>query len=186
MQITGIILAGGLSSRMGTDKALMKIGEKTLLENAVEICKPVCSSIIISSNKQAHKFKEYLLVKDEIPDCGPMGGIYSAIKKSKTNWNFVLSVDSPFVKSTFIKSLFSEKEGFNCVVPVHPIGKEPLIALYHKNVLPEIEGRIKVGENKLHDLFDALNPNFFDSQNWLVKYPNLFYNINRPEDFLAV
>ncbi|HSO89343.1 MAG TPA: molybdenum cofactor guanylyltransferase, partial [Draconibacterium sp.] len=94
MQITGIILSGGQSTRMGTDKALLQIKGKTLLERAVEICNPVCNAILISSNNPEHEKYGYQIYPDEIKNCGPLGGIYSCLKKSDTDWNFILSVDA--------------------------------------------------------------------------------------------
>ena len=87
MQITGIILSGGQSTRMGTDKALLQINEKTLLENAIEICKPVCKEILISSNNPEHEKFGYKIIPDEIKNCGPLGGIYTCLKNSNTEWD---------------------------------------------------------------------------------------------------
>ena len=184
MQITAIILAGGKSTRMGTDKALIEINDKSLLENAIDLCKPISSSILISSNFEEHKKYSYEVIPDEIPDCGPIGGIYSCLKETETEWNFVLSVDSPFVELEFIRNLISEIDNTNAIVPIHSRGKEPLIALYHKNSLSEIEKRIKSGNYKMYDLVDTLSTKFVDSKKWLEKYPNLFHNINRPEDLV--
>jgi molybdenum cofactor guanylyltransferase len=83
MQITGIILAGGQSSRMGTDKAMLQIDGKTLMERAIEICKPICHEILISSNNPKHENFGFTVIPDEIKNCGPMGGIYSCLKNLK-------------------------------------------------------------------------------------------------------
>jgi molybdenum cofactor guanylyltransferase len=80
MQITGFILAGGQSSRMGTDKAMLQIDGKTLMERAIEICKPFCHEILISSNNPKHGNFGFAVISDEINNCGPMGGIYSCLK----------------------------------------------------------------------------------------------------------
>ena len=182
MQITGIILAGGKSKRMGTDKASIKLNKKTLLENSVELLRPFCETILISSNNSEHKITETKTVPDEIADCGPIGGVYSCLKESKTDWNFVISVDSALVKLQFVKHLISEIEDFDAVVPIHSKGKEPLIALYNKNCLFEIEKIIRSGDFKMLNLLNSINTKWVDSQNWVEKYPKLFHNINRPED----
>jgi len=182
MQITGIILAGGQSTRMGTDKALIQINGKTLLENAIDICKPHCRTIIISSNNSGHELFGYEIIPDEIKNCGPLGGIYSCLKKSVTEWNFVLSVDAAFVPVSFVQFLISETENFDAVVPVHQNGKEPLVALYHKRCIPEIIKQIETQDFKIHRLFNSLNITFTDSQKWIQKYPEIFRNLNRPED----
>jgi len=184
MQITGIILAGGQSSRMGADKAMIQNDGKTLLEIAIEICKPDCNEILISSNNPVHKIFGYQIIPDEIKNCGPMGGIYSCLKQSETDWNFVISVDSIFVTSDFLEFLISETGVVDAVVPVHKNGKEPLIALYHKNCLPAIQEKLDLKDYKMHHLLDSLHTRFVDVDGWIKKYPEIFRNFNRPEDFV--
>ena len=182
MQITGIILAGGKSKRMGADKTLLKLNGKTLLERSIELIKPFCDSLLISSNNSEHERFGYKIIPDEIPNCGPIGGIYSCLKYSKTDWNFIISVDSVFVESKFIKFLISKIDEFEAVVPIHSKGKEPLIALYHKNCLVEIEKMIEAGNYKMHNSLNLINTKWVDSQNWINKYSQLFHNVNCPED----
>lgn len=167
---------------MGTDKALIKMGDKNLLEIAIEICKPVCKSIIISSNNPEHGKYGYPVIHDEIKDCGPIGGIYSCLKKSETDLNFVISVDTPFVPVEFLKFLTSQIENYDVVVPVHHSKKEPLIALYHKNCIPVIETQLALHQFKIQYLINLLNTRFSDTNQWVKKVPFLFKNLNHPED----
>lgn len=182
MQITGIILAGGLNTRMGTDKALIQMNGKTLLEKAIEICKPVCKSIIISSNNKNHEFCGYKIIPDKIKNCGPLGGIYSCLKKSETDWNFVLSVDTAAVPAGFIEFLISETGNNDAVIPYHSNGNEPLIAMYHKNCIPAILKQIELKDYKMQNLFNIINIKFSEVQKWIEIYPEIFNNLNRPED----
>lgn len=182
MQITGVILSGGQSTRMGTDKALIQINGKTLLENAIEICKSICNDIIISSNYQDHEKFGYKVVPDEIENCGPMGGIFSSLKESNTHWNFVISVDAAYVEPDFVKFIISEIGSFDAIVPAHNEGKEPLISLYNKNGLPKMLYHLESGNFKMHNLLSTLSTKFVNSQNWVEKFPKIFFNLNRPSD----
>ena len=182
MQITGIILSGGQSTRMGTDKALIQINGKTLLENIIQICQPVCTQIIISSNNAAHEKFGYKIVPDEIKNCGPLGGIYSCLKKSETDWNFVISVDAAFVEPDFVSFLVSETGNYDAVAPAHAFGKEPLIAMYHKNSLSEIMKMLDSKNYKMNNLLNSINTKFVDSQIWVEAYPEIFRNLNHPFD----
>lgn len=184
MQITGIILSGGLSTRMGADKALLQINGKSLLERAIEICKPVCNEILISSNNSAHAKFGFPVVNDEIADCGPIGGIYTCLKRSETEWNLVISVDAAFVNQDFAEFLISETGDFDAIIPFHKKGKEPLVALYHKNCIPAIKERIKLNDYKMHNLLNVLNTKFTNVDSWVKKNPGIFKNLNRPEDFI--
>ena len=182
MQITGIILAGGKSKRMGADKALLKLNGKTLLERSIELIQPFCKTILISSNNPEHKKFKIETIPDEISDCGPIGGIYTCLRKSETTWNFVISVDSVFVEQEFIKFLISEIDEFSAIVPIHSKGKEPLIALYNKNSLIEFEKMLNLGDFKMYNLINTLKTKWIDSEKWVDKYPQLFHNLNRPKD----
>jgi molybdopterin-guanine dinucleotide biosynthesis protein A len=182
MQITGIILSGGQSTRMRTDKALIQINGKTLLENAIEICKPFCSSIVVSSNFIKHEKFGYKVIPDEIKNCGPLGGIYSCLNQSDSDWNFILSVDAAFVESEFVTFIISEIGDFDAVVPYHSNGKEPLIALYHKNGLTEMREKLDLGNFKMHNLLTSMNTKYVDSQFYVEQFPKLFRNLNHPND----
>ena len=108
--------------------------------------------------------------------------IYSSLKKSETDWNLVISVDSAFVEADYIQYLISEIDDSNAVVPIHLNGKEPLIALYHKRSIVEIKKMLKAGNLKMHNLLNALEVKFVDSNFWVGKDLQLFKNLNCPED----
>lgn len=183
MNLTAIILAGGKSSRMGADKALLKMNGKTLLETVVEICQPVCNSIIISSNNPAHSVYGYPVIADEQKDCGPIGGIYSGLKQSETEWNFVIGVDTPFVTPDFIQFLLQHSGNSDAVIPEYSGKTEPLIALYKRSCLPVIENQIRLQQFKIHRLVALINAKFIECFEWMEKSPLFFNNLNRPEDF---
>ncbi len=183
MQITGIILSGGKSTRMGTDKALIQINGKTMLEHVIRICQPFCSQILISSNNFTHEIFGYKIIPDETKNCGPMGGIYSCLKQSDTDWNFIISVDAIFVEPDFVAFILSETGDFAAVVPFHNNGKEPLIALYHKNGLAEMKKMLDSGNFKMQNLLNSMNTKYVESQVWVERFPKLFCNLNRPDDF---
>jgi len=186
MQLTGIILAGGKSSRMGTDKAMLEVEGKTLLRRAVEFCRLFCDEILISSNIPEHEVEGCTRIPDEIKDCGPMGGIYSCLKQSKNEWNFVLSVDAIFVKHEFINWLISQASDCEAVIPMHKKGKEPLIALYNCKALEAFKIQLELKEYKMHFILEKINTCFVDSNQWIIKNPKLFSNINSPEDLIFV
>lgn len=182
MQVSAIILAGGKSKRMGTDKAFLEIDGTTLLKKAIDLCKNICNEIIISSNKLEHKIYGYAVIADEIENCGPLGGISSCLKQSKTDWNLVISVDAAYVDADFLKFILTEISDFDAIVPFSEKGKEPLIAIYNKSCLPVLKSHLKNSNLKMHNLLSAINTKFVDTQVWVEKYPKLFHNLNRPED----
>lgn len=182
MQITAIILAGGKSRRMGTDKALLELEGVSLLERSLALCESICDEIIISSNNTEHNNFGYPVFADELNNCGPLAGISSCLKKSETSWNFVMSVDAAYVEPDFVSFLISQVDSFDALVPFSEKGKEPLIALYNKSCLPAITDRLESGDFKMHNLLNSINTKWVDAHNWIEKYPKLFRNLNRPED----
>lgn len=182
MKITGIILTGGKSRRMGSDKALLEIGGESLIDRAIELCRSICDEILVSSDLAEHERKGIRRIEDEQKHCGPMGGIYSCLKQSSNKWNFVWSVDAPFVEKDFIEFLNSQTPGFDAVVPVHGAKTEPLIAFYQKNTLPAFQRLLGEGNYKMHYLLEKISVNHVNAEDWLLRYPKLFHNLNHPED----
>lgn len=182
--MTGIVLAGGKSSRMGTDKGLLDFNGKKLVEIVVEILSRVCDKIIISANNADYDFMGYPVVKDMYPNCGPIGGIYSALKHSTTLHNLVLSCDMPLIKTALLADLLYIKKEFEVVVPWHGDQKfEPMCAYYHKNVTNVFYEFIKQSNFKIPDTFEKLKTHKFKINRTLDYYSKeLFFNINSKKD----
>jgi molybdenum cofactor guanylyltransferase len=187
MKVTGIILAGGKSSRMGSDKGLLEIAGKKLIEIAIANLSELCSRILISSNSDLYNSFELEVVPDTLPGIGPMGGIYSALKRSSTDKNLVLSVDLPFVNEGLLNHLVSGSANFQVAVPWSG-GEyfEPLCACYDLSVLPLMEQFIQSGNFKLPDLFRqvTINPLVISEQCDFF-HSSLFFNINTKTDLLS-
>ena len=104
--ITGIILAGGKSERMGTDKGLILYKGKPFIKHVYEAMKAVLgNNIVVVSSNAAYDAFGYRRIEDLIADKGPVGGLYTALKQSKTKLNLVLSVDVPLISSELLKSI---------------------------------------------------------------------------------
>ena len=94
-KITGILLAGGMSHRMGKEKGFIRIGPKYLYQYALQVLDNLCDEVLISTCKEGLFLEKYPLVCDEIPGIGPMGGINTCLKQSSNEINVVLSYDMP-------------------------------------------------------------------------------------------
>ena len=185
-EITGIILAGGKSSRMGKDKGLCEFNGKTLVEHAIETLKPLCGQLIISSNRFHEKYRSYNLpvVSDEIKNTGPIGGIYTCLKLSKTRHNIILSCDTPFVGSLLLQHIINNVEKEQIVAPAHhKFLIEPLSAYYATNVLNDVEDSIRKGDYKLINLLKKVRFKSVQINKFLSFYnEHSFLNINCPDD----
>lgn len=178
-EITGVVLAGGESSRMGEDKSLMLVNEQKLIEFSINALKPFCTEVLISSSKNTHQSFSCRKISDQFQKIGPIAGIQSALVNSNTEYVIILPCDSPMVKPEFVQYLISEIDNnTNVIVPRYGLYLEPLFAIYHKKILPIVEDQIKKGKYRLTDLLELCQTKIVD-----VKDRTCFVNINTPEDF---
>ena len=107
--ITGIILSGGKSTRMGENKSLMKINGKTIIEHVNDLIQSLFSNVIlISNNPDEYEFLGIKIYKDIFPGMGPLAGIHSGLKNSSTQKNFIISCDIPLMTPEMIKTIPSK------------------------------------------------------------------------------
>lgn len=176
--ITGIILAGGKSSRMGTDKAMLLYKGKSFLEHTINSLKEVSHEILISANQNSYHGFGYPLVPDNFSGIGPLAGIEACLSFSKTRVNIFIPCDTPFVNATLFKNLIQQIENFDAVVPVSSDGKiEPLMACYSKDILPQIRLQIEHGDYKIQNLLKTIKTNYITISENIV-----FTNVNTPLD----
>ena len=182
--ITGIILAGGKSSRMGKEKGLVPFRGEPLISYSLELLIPFCGEIIISANTPEYKSFGYPVITDEISGAGPMGGLYSALKHSTTYENLVLPCDTPFINKEFIRFLLASVSNQPAVIPVHPDGKaEPLCGYYTRDLVPLMKDALDNAHYKIIDFLEQTGTLFLKTDNDLPFYhPDLFVNLNTPEE----
>lgn len=156
--MNAVILVGGKSRRMGSNKAFLKIGEKTFLEQQIELLGNVFDEIMISANS-VDEYKGYGLpvIQDIYPEKGPLGGIYTALVNSKTDYSFVTACDMPFIEKGLISYLGSLTEGYDVVVPLNGEMLEPLHAFYSKNCIGPIKRELDENNLKVTKFFSQVN-----------------------------
>jgi molybdopterin-guanine dinucleotide biosynthesis protein A len=177
--ITGIILAGGRSSRMGMDKGLLDLKGKAFVKYSIDALKPLVSKIIIVSNNAAYDIFNLERVEDIIKDSGPLAGIYTGLNKSKTEYNLVLSCDIPLVQSNVLKILIQEEDNHD-IVQIKSNGRDmPLIALYRRHCENKFLELLQNNERRLHV---AVNQCRVKSVKLNTESEIFTRNINTPED----
>lgn len=181
-KIGGIILAGGKSSRMGTDKGLINYQGQPLVEHAIDLLKQSCAELIISTNQAGYAAYGFRLVEDVFPNSGPAGGLHASLLASNYDWNMVLSCDVPHVEADLLQLLLQRKSGVEAVIPQHKNGIEPLVALYHKSLAATFERNIEAGIFKMQRILNQAKVEFVAVDDWLERAPQCFRNLNRLED----
>ena len=183
-KVTGFVLAGGLSSRMGEDKSLMFFRGKPLIMYAIEALSPLCEKVIISSNHLAYDFTGCEVWPDELPVQASINGLYSCVKRSETDWNFILTCDMPFTGSQLLTYLSDQAHGEDAVIPVHGQGLvEPLCGLYNRSALNLLEQQVKAGQYSILRFLQSIRCRYVKvgpEQEFYHK--EMFSNLNSPAD----
>ena len=175
--ITGIILAGGKSARMGEDKALKLHQNKPFISYIIESLEHFTSKIIIVSDHKSHEQFAYPRISDCIPNKGPLGGIYSGLLQSSTEKNIILSCDIPFVIPKVIQGLLNEyQKSFDAIV----YRSNPLIGIYNRSIISKIKLPLLSGELSIRKNLVALHTKYIQSDPEHMKY---LQNINTPEHY---
>jgi len=153
---TAVILTGGESKRMGSDKASVVLAGKSLLEHVIAQLEPLFSDILISVREKRPDIV-YPQIVDGAEDRGPMVGIKSALESVKTDWVFVIACDMPFISTNLIQHLTGFRNQHDAVVPFVYDRPQPLFGFYNKTCLPLMETRIMQGQRSMIRLLDNLD-----------------------------
>jgi molybdopterin-guanine dinucleotide biosynthesis protein A len=161
VEVGGYILAGGKSSRMGADKALLQLAGKPLIQHAVTKVRRTCAEVhILGNNPALAAFAP--LVPDVHPNCGPIGGMEAALMHSSHDWNLFLAVDMPFLPTAYISGwVYAWPTAFGDFGPGIRMftangGPQPGFCLMHKDVLPYLSLAIRRGEFKVMQVFEEV------------------------------
>ncbi|WP_034230224.1 molybdenum cofactor guanylyltransferase [Aquimarina pacifica] len=181
---TAIILAGGKSSRMGSDKGLLLFKGIPFIQHIINAVAPLVNDIIIVSSNPNYSAFGLQRIEDIVPDSGPIGGLHAGLTRTKTENNLVISCDVPLVTSELLKKLIAhEKEDFDSI-QFEAAGKTmPLIALYRKNCAAVCEKLLISGERRLRQLVLNVNTKTIQVSE---KEQFLVANINTIEDLKAI
>jgi molybdenum cofactor guanylyltransferase len=188
-QVEAFILAGGKSSRMGRDKALLEIGGKTLIERAAALCAPLVANVTLMGDPQRYsKFVSYVL-GDRWPGAGPLGAIATALGAAKQPWCLVLACDMPNVSADFLEWILehADKSSADAIVPETSRGLEPLCAIYRAGCASKFSAALDSGVRKVTDGLDLIKTELISENDWRKFSPdeNLFQNLNTWEDYLS-
>ncbi len=183
--MTGVILAGGKNTRMGTKKAFLNIGKKRLIDQLLDILKDTFEEVIIVvTNPLEYMSLEATIVSDIIPGKGALGGLYTGLFFARSEYAFVVACDMPFVNRPFIEYLKKNAPGYDIVVPAPPDGLQPLCAVYSRVCLPFIKNLLDKNSLQIKGFYQGrkilkVAPDIlerFDPEG------RMFTNLNTPED----
>ncbi len=183
--VTGVLLAGGKSRRMGQDKAVLELDGKSLFDRSLELLLSFFSTVIIAGDRPD-------LVRPEIPalaDIYPgsaLGGLHTGLQAAVTDWIFVAPCDMPYPDPRIVALLLQNRHGVDAVVPRTPQGYEPVFALYHKNCLPQMEAMLRQNQFRIYDFYQRIAIRYLDPPDLPDGWQRSLININTPADITRI
>lgn len=178
--ITGIVLAGGHSTRFGSNKALAIWNEQTLLERSVELIRPYCRDVLISGDYPAYETLQCKKIPDLLPDLGPLGGIYTAFKHTDTPYLLFLTCDMPLMNRSLIERLITDDPLKEVTLWQEIEGTLQLFpSLFSRNILQWIEGKIRRKELSIRSILSEVSFRLIPVRQ---KDEKAFLNVNHAED----
>lgn len=185
MWADGLILAGGKSKRMeGFHKGNLRYGERTFTECLIEEMKKEVQTLWISyGNYKKEEYQDCRIILDEYPNCGPIGGIHSALKNSENEWLCVSACDMPFLKVEYYQMMWEQKkENVMGIVPVNNGKVHPLAAIYKKEMEEIVQAQIVGGKYRMIELLQQVPIQYVDVTG-NIQVERMLYNVNTREDY---
>ena len=186
-QIEGFILAGGESSRMGREKALLEIDGEPLIVRTTRLVESVAGGATVVGESAAIRALGLPMLADDWPGAGPLGAIATALRVVKAPWSLLVACDLPYLTKAWLEYLIARAVASkaDAVLAMNARGAEPLSALYHKRAEPAIRAALDRGTRKVTDGLANLRVELIEPAEWkrFDSEGYLFKNMNSPEDY---
>lgn len=181
----GVILAGGQSSRMGTNKALLDLGGEPLIQRLAKRFQTWFPQVVVVTNTpDLYSFLGLPMAGDRIPGLGPLSGLEAGLSASRFPHAFFCACDMPFVSAALIRFLVELAPNHDIVVPRLSGEFEPMHAVYSRSLLPEITAKLDARRLKLLSIYDGARVREVteDEVRTFGDPSRLFFNCNTPDD----
>jgi molybdenum cofactor guanylyltransferase len=189
-EVTGVLLAGGNSRRMGEDKRFLIVGEETLLERGLRVLRSMFQEVLVVIAQDSTPLRvDAVVVRDLIPECGSLGGLYTGLMQATTPWVFVVACDMPFLDQAVIAE-FTKRKGVADIVMAKLAARlHPMHALYGKRCLSPLKQMIQMRQLKIQELVShvSLHVQYITETDLFTIDPSgrSFHNVNTPADLEA-
>ena len=185
VSVSGIVLAGGASARLGQDKALVEVAGQTLVERVVDVLRSLAREIVlVTPSPERLAWLGLRTVDDVYPGVGTLGGLHAGLAAIGSAYGLVVGCDMPFLNRDLLAYMIAQAEEAEVVMPRMGRFYEPLHAIYARSVLPALEARILAGERRIRQACAGLRTRYIVEDEIAVFDPGLesFFNVNTPED----
>lgn len=183
--VTGVILVGGKSSRVGRDKAFLPIGGIPVFERVLEVLRKQLEDVILVGDRPERFAKYGLPVYPDLYTGSSLGGLYTGLRVSGTPYIFAAPCDLPFASGGLLRHMISLREGYDVVVPMTSGSPEPLFALYSKDCLDPMRELLESGDFRIFDFYPRVRVRRVQGAELLPfdRSGRAFLNVNTPEEY---
>ncbi|PNU20986.1 bifunctional molybdenum cofactor guanylyltransferase MobA/molybdopterin-guanine dinucleotide biosynthesis adaptor protein MobB [Geothermobacter hydrogeniphilus] len=178
--LTGVLLAGGRSLRMGRDKARLQIDGQPLYRRALDLLRHFCVRVLIAGDRPDLEGPDLPSVPDLYPGSA-LGGLYTGLRAAETDWILVAPCDMPRPDPAIVERMLALRQGRDAVVPRTPEGYEPVFALYHRNCLGQMEEMLRQDQYRIYDFYQRINIRYLDPPELPPGWQRSLVNLNTPE-----
>ena len=190
IEVTGVLLAGGKSRRMGEDKRYLVVGGETLIERGLSVLRSIFQEVLVVIAQDSPPLGvDARVVRDLVPECGSLGGLYTGLMQAATPWIFVVACDMPFLDQAVIAQFTSRRAAADIVMAKLGTRLHPMHALYGKQCLPVLEQMVQARQLKIQDLvsYSSLRVQYVTELDLRTIDPagHSFQNVNTPHDLEA-
>jgi len=179
--VTGVILAGGKSSRMGRDKATLKVGGVPLFERVLGVMRTLFPTVLIAGDRPDLARPGVPCYPDLFPGSA-LGGLHTGLCAARTDWIFVAPCDLPHPDVELMRILLCRRAGADVVVPRTRSGLEPLFALYRKSCRGPVRAMLESGHFRIYDFYPQVRMRYVEEEELPANWQRSLANINTPED----
>ena len=187
--VSAVVLAGGLSRRLGRDKAVEPLGDAPLIRRVLSRVAQVSDETVVVINDAARASElpldgDVVTAVDRYPGAGSLGGIFTGLEAARADWALVVACDMPFLNVPLLRRILSLRAGRDAVVPVIEGRPEPTHAAYSKRCLPYIESRLQANDLKISRFFEDVEVEYLpqSSVDELDAEHLSFFNVNTEQD----
>jgi molybdopterin-guanine dinucleotide biosynthesis protein A len=184
--LTGLVLAGGASRRMGRDKALLELGGRPLIQIVVERMRQVCGEVlIVAADVPSYAGFGVDVIEDRFQDVGVLGGLHAGLAAASHELTLAVGCDMPFLKPELLRAFAAWAEGYDVVLLRHNGYMEPLHGAYRRTCLLPIEAAIRAGERRIISFFPQVCVRTVTPEEVASLDPQLesFRNLNTPGEW---
>ncbi|GEN30561.1 molybdopterin-guanine dinucleotide biosynthesis protein A [Cerasibacillus quisquiliarum] len=186
MEFSSVILAGGQSSRMGTNKALLKLNNEFVIEKILKELRQLSQEVyIVSNDTKIYDFLNVPVIRDRYPGKGPLAGIETALYHIDKDIVIISPCDTPFIHKEVYQHLLNKLDTYDAVIPYVNNRPQPLSGIYKKNVLPVVQKQLQLNNLKVRSFFSKINVKYVYDFGQIADgiVEKHFFNMNYPDEY---